>query len=119
MKVSQSLGQRQVGLEKCHLAGASCISIIVFAALRQILLSAGHCLKTRTLQNVEEFIMPLSLKIQNGDGLPPYSNAPCRMDLYRVLQAMVLVSHSSWQPSVHCIIRLFSTGQRDANIEVC
>ncbi|KAI8514200.1 Proline-, glutamic acid- and leucine-rich protein 1 [Branchiostoma belcheri] len=88
--------------------------------LKTVLEVIGPIIKLSIHKEVQEFVIPLLLKIQQNQSDPPipYSCSKCRKGLYQLLLAAVLVLHPRWPPPTQCAVKIFSVGQQDYDLQV-
>ncbi|XP_078694293.1 proline-, glutamic acid- and leucine-rich protein 1-like isoform X1 [Branchiostoma floridae x Branchiostoma belcheri] len=88
--------------------------------LKTVLEVVGPIIKPSFHKEVQEFVIPLLLKIQQNQSDPPipYSCSKCRKGLYQLLLAAVLVLHPRWPPPTQCAVKIFSVGQQDYDLQV-
>uniref|UniRef100_A0A8C3HGD7 Proline, glutamate and leucine rich protein 1 n=1 Tax=Chrysemys picta bellii TaxID=8478 RepID=A0A8C3HGD7_CHRPI len=89
-------------------------------ALSRAILLGGSLVKEETHRRLQELVVPLLLRLAQGD-VPPggsYASPACRHQLYRLLLALLLAPAPTCPPPLHCALRAFALGQRDPSLQV-
>ncbi|XP_053861544.1 proline-, glutamic acid- and leucine-rich protein 1, partial [Malaclemys terrapin pileata] len=89
-------------------------------ALSRAILLGGSLVKEETHRRLQELVVPLLLRLAQGD-VPPggsYASPACRHQLYRLLLALLLAPAPACPPPLHCALRAFALGQRDPSLQV-
>ncbi|KAH1187878.1 hypothetical protein KIL84_002221 [Mauremys mutica] len=89
-------------------------------ALSRAILLGGSLVKEETHRRLQELVVPLLLRLAQGDVPPggPYASPACRHQLYRLLLALLLAPAPACPPPLHCALRAFALGQRDPSLQV-
>ncbi|XP_030402796.1 LOW QUALITY PROTEIN: proline-, glutamic acid- and leucine-rich protein 1 [Gopherus evgoodei] len=88
--------------------------------LSRAILLGGSLVKEETHRRLQELVVPLLLRLAQGDVPPgsPYASPACRHQLYRLLLALLLAPAPACPPPLHCALRAFTLGQRDPSLQV-
>ncbi|XP_043359628.1 proline-, glutamic acid- and leucine-rich protein 1 isoform X1 [Dermochelys coriacea] len=89
-------------------------------ALSWAIILGGSLVKEETHRKLQELVVPLLLRLAQGDVPPggPYASPACRHQLYRLLLALLLAPAPTCPPPLHCALRAFTLGQRDPSLQV-
>ncbi|XP_075715296.1 proline-, glutamic acid- and leucine-rich protein 1 [Rhinoderma darwinii] len=93
------------------------------AALRvlcSIILYGGSLIKDETHRRLQELVIPLLIRLQQGpeQWTGPYANSDCRKQLYRLLLSITLTPSPRLPPPLHCAVRIFRLGLTEENLQV-
>ncbi|XP_029310258.1 proline-, glutamic acid- and leucine-rich protein 1 [Cottoperca gobio] len=106
----------------------TCISAL--RALRHIILTSGTLLKDDLHKRLHDVVLPLCVRLQQqqsssstscesaGSVSGQYSSALGRLELYKLLLALVLVPSPCWPPPLTCAVSILSNGRNDRNLKV-
>lgn len=77
-------------------------------------------LKLFSFQRLHDLVLPLVMSVQQGEvlGSSPYNSSCCRLELYRLLLALLLAPSPRCPPPLSCALKAFSLGQWEDSLEV-
>ncbi|XP_018417490.1 PREDICTED: proline-, glutamic acid- and leucine-rich protein 1 [Nanorana parkeri] len=96
------------------------LCIASLRALCSIILYGGSLIKDDTHRRLQEFSIPLLLRLQQGSDqwVGPYISSDCRKQLYRLLLSLILTPSPRLPAPLHCAIRIFRGGITEESQQV-
>ncbi|XP_068130206.1 proline-, glutamic acid- and leucine-rich protein 1 isoform X2 [Hyperolius riggenbachi] len=88
--------------------------------LCSIVLYGGSLIKEDTHRRLQEFSIPLLLRLQQGSDqwTGPYTSSDCRKQLYRLLLSLTLTPSPRLPAPLHCAVRIFRGGITEETLQV-
>ncbi|KAM8973667.1 proline-, glutamic acid- and leucine-rich protein 1 [Pelodytes ibericus] len=88
--------------------------------LCSIVLHCGSVIKEDTHRRLQEFSIPLLIRLQQGSEttLGPYVGPECRKELCRLLLCLTLTPSPRLPAPLHCAVRIFRGGLTDESVQV-
>ncbi|XP_077326621.1 proline-, glutamic acid- and leucine-rich protein 1 isoform X1 [Lithobates pipiens] len=96
------------------------LCIAALRALSSIVLYGGSLIKDDTHRRLQEFAIPLLLRLQQGSDqwVGPYISSDCRKQLYRLLLSLILTPSPRLPAPLHCAVRIFRGGITEESVQV-
>ncbi|EDM05001.1 proline, glutamic acid and leucine rich protein 1 [Rattus norvegicus] len=107
---SQRKGDRNANSDVCAAA---------LRGLSRTILMCGPLVKEETHRRLHDLVLPLVMSVQQGEvlGSSPYNSSCCRLELYRLLLALLLAPSPRCPPPLSCALKAFSLGQWEDSLE--
>uniref|UniRef100_A0A8C5PDH4 Modulator of non-genomic activity of estrogen receptor n=1 Tax=Leptobrachium leishanense TaxID=445787 RepID=A0A8C5PDH4_9ANUR len=119
-KVSEVGGTDFQGHRKKQLSANIDLCAAALRVLCSIVLHCGSVIKEDTHRRLQEFSIPLLIRLQQGteSSLGPYVSSDCRKELYHLLLCLTLTPSPRLPAPLHCAIRVFSGGMVEESVQV-